>query len=57
MSSKKITGYLVGLSIIAMGIASYFFKFLDSPAKEALLILFSIYGVWRLYRAYNLEEN
>jgi hypothetical protein len=56
MNSRKLSGYILGISIIVMGIASYFMDFLKYPAKEMLLVLFTIYGVWRIYRAFNMDN-
>jgi hypothetical protein len=55
MDSKKLSSYILGFAIIGMGVASYLLKLLESPAREALLLLFCVYGAWRVFRAYNME--
>jgi sulfite exporter TauE/SafE len=54
MELGRVTGYILGAAVIIMGVVSYYVSFLDSPLKEALSILFIVYGLWRIYRAYKM---
>jgi hypothetical protein len=51
-ASKKISQYVLGLAIIAMGLFGYFSDLI--PNKEIFLGLFLVYGIWRLYRGYKM---
>jgi hypothetical protein len=51
---KKIFGYLLGLIYLGIGIFGYYNFDFTTPYREGFLILFIVYGIWRLYRAYKL---
>jgi hypothetical protein len=51
METKKLFGYLLGAVYIIMGIFGYLKLIPESPYKEMFLVLFVVYGAWRLYRA------
>jgi hypothetical protein len=51
MDSRKVFGAALGIVYIGMGIFGYLRLIQESPWKEFFLILFVVYGAWRLYRA------
>jgi hypothetical protein len=50
--SQKVIQYIIGFAVILMGIAAYISDLV--PNRELLLILFVVYGLWRLYRGYKM---
>ena len=54
---KKIFGFILGIVYIAVGVFCYFKIGLEKPWREILMILFLMYGSWRLYRAYSLKTE
>jgi uncharacterized membrane protein len=52
--SKKIFQYVLGVAIILMGIVAYKTKLVPNP--EILLGLFTVYGLWRIYRGYKIQQ-
>jgi uncharacterized membrane protein len=50
--TKKVFHYVLGVAIIGMGIVGYMTELVPNP--EWLLLLFSVYGLFRIYRGYKL---
>jgi hypothetical protein len=52
---RRIFYLVLGLTYIAAGIFFYVRKLLPAPWGIILLIAFTLYGGWRIYRAFNLK--
>ncbi|KXK40916.1 MAG: hypothetical protein J5I52_05675 [Saprospiraceae bacterium] len=52
--TNRYTNYILGISIIGMGIFAWLYDVI--PNGMILAPLFIIYGIWRLYRGYVAEH-
>jgi hypothetical protein len=47
---------ILGLTYLIAGVFIYIRKILPAPWGMVLLIVFTVYGTWRMYRAFKLKS-
>jgi len=57
LAIRRIFYLVLGLAYVAAGIFIYIRKLLPSPWGIVLLIAFTAYGSWRMYRAFKLKNE
>lgn len=53
---RRIFLLVLGLTYLIAGVYIYIRKMLPAPWGMVLLIVFTVYGCWRMYRAFKLKS-
>jgi uncharacterized membrane protein len=53
---RRIFYLFLGLAYLVAGVFIYLRKMLPDPWGIVLLIVFTVYGSWRMYRAFKLKS-
>jgi hypothetical protein len=55
LAIRRVFYLVLGLAYIVAGIFIFIRKILPAPWGLVLLIIFTVYGGWRMYRAFKLN--